>query len=71
MTQYKVKKASKTRPRSSTKRKPRRKSPLASPELRWMDRFLKSFQEVADEQWIPAHYVHAIQREWKAKPTLH
>lgn len=74
MRKYRVKSPAK----GGSKRKPSQhnkrrfsKNYLESPELRWMDRFLRSFKKVAPADWIPAQYHPALRQRGHMKITLH
>lgn len=48
--------------RGSTKRSPKH---LKKPELKWMDRFLRSLQDVAPVESIPAQYLPMLRHSTK------
>jgi hypothetical protein len=57
------------RPSGSAKRIPKH---LKKPELRWMDRFLRSLHQVAPVESIPAIYLQMLRNSTKGIPrTLH
>ena len=52
----------------------KRKTPkgyLKRPELGLMDRLLRSFNQVAHDDWIPSQYLQLLRNGQKARKTLH
>ena len=44
---------------------------LKEPHLGLMDRLLRSFNQVAPEEWIPSQYLTLLNHRRKAKESLH
>lgn len=44
---------------------------LKRPHLSLMDRLLRSFNQVAPEDWIPNQYLHLLNHSLKTKDKLH